>query len=203
VTKVLFSPDGTRLASGSWDRTILVWDVFTVPASAPAELAPLWADLGGEGPTAFSAMRKLLSAGDMAVALMARHIRPAPAVDAKRIAALIADLDSDLFTVREKAFRELARLEEAAETALLNTLKGSPTLETKRRSEALLAKLARPSDDRLRTIRAIEVLEHLATPAAKDVLRKLAAGAADASQTKDAGRSLRRIDDRRGREAHP
>jgi hypothetical protein len=44
--------------------------------------------------------------------------------------------------------------------------------------------LGRPSVDRLRAIRAIEVLERLATPAAKDVLRKLAAGAADAAQTK-------------------
>ena len=79
VDQVLFSPDGTRLASGSWDRTILVWDVFSVPASAPAELAPLWGDLGGEGPTAFVAMRNLLSAGDDAGALIARHIRLPPA----------------------------------------------------------------------------------------------------------------------------
>src|SRR5262249_13570821 len=145
VVKVLFSPDGARLASGSWDRTILVWDVFAVPAAPPAELAPLWGDLGGEGPAAFGAMRKLLAAGDRAVALIARHLHPAAAFDSKRITALIADLDSDRFAVREQASRELAQLGEAAETALQNILKGSPTVETRRRAEALLAKIAGPS----------------------------------------------------------
>jgi WD40 repeat protein len=198
VTELQFSPDGSRLASGAWDRTILIWDVFSVPAAAPADLTPLWAELGGEAGSAFSAMRKLLAAGDKAVGLVAEKVHPAPAtaVDAKRISALIADLDSDQFAVREKASRELGTLDEAAETALRNTLKGSPGLETKRRAEALLAKMSQPSADRLRAIRAIEVLERLATPAAKDLLRKLAAGSADASQTKDVERSLRRLDRR-------
>jgi hypothetical protein len=29
VTSVMFSPDGTRIASGSWDTTIRVWEVAT------------------------------------------------------------------------------------------------------------------------------------------------------------------------------
>ena len=197
AVKALFSPDGARVASGSWDRTILVWDVFTLQAAAPpAELAPLWGDLGGDGPTAFSAMRKLLAAGDTAVALIARHLHPAPAVDTKRIAALIADLDSDRFAVREQASRELAALDDAAETALQGILSGSPTLETRRRAEALLAKIAQPSGDRLRALRAVELLERLATPEARKLLRGLAAGAAGASQTREAEASLRRLDHR-------
>ncbi len=193
VTQVLFSPDGARLASGSWDRTILVWDVFAVPDAPPAELGPLWTDLARDGPTAFGAMRKLLSAGDAAVALIARHLRPAPAIDTKRIAALIADLDSDQFAERQQASLELERLGDAAEPALQNTLNGSQALETRRRVEALLAKVAAPSGDRLAALRAVEVLERLATPAAKDALKTLAEGAADASKTKDAERSLRRL----------
>jgi hypothetical protein len=196
VTKLLFSPDGARLATGSWDRTILIWDVFAAPAAAPADLAPLWDDLGREAPIAFSAIGKLLAANDRAVAQIARHLRPAPALDNKRIAALIADLDSDQFAVREKAVAELAKLGEAADTALQNTLKGSPTLEVRRRAEALSAKIAQPSGDRVQALRAMEVLERLATPAARNVLRTLAAGAADASMTKDAEASLLRLDHR-------
>src|SRR6185436_8625218 len=110
VTKMLFSPDGTRLASGSWDRTILIWDVTPAPAAAPDDLTPLWANLGGDAPAAYEAMRKLLSAGDKTVALIAANLKAASMVDAKRIAALIADLDSDQFSAREKASRELAAL---------------------------------------------------------------------------------------------
>lgn len=196
VTKLLFSPDGAMLATGSWDRTILVWDVFAVPAAAPTELVPLWDDLKRDGPKSFGAMRKLLAAGDSAVAFFAERLRPAPAIDAKRIAGLVADLDSDRFAAREKASVELAALGDAAEAALLNVLKGSATLETKRRAETLLAKLAEPSGERLQDIRAVEILERLATPAARSVLKTLAAGAADTPKTRDAEASLRRLEHR-------
>jgi WD40 repeat protein len=194
ITKVLFSPDGARLASGSWDRTILVWDVFPMPAVRPAEVAPLWAELGADGPTAFRAMLQMLAAGDRAVALIARHLRPAAAADGKRTAALIADLDSDRYAVREQASRELATFGDAAEGALLQALKGSPTAEMRQRADALLARLAEPSRERLQALRAVELLERLATPEARKALRMLASGAADAARTKDAEAALRRLD---------
>jgi WD40 repeat protein len=196
VVKVLFAPDGRQVASGSWDRTILVWDVFAVPAAPAADLGPLWADLRGEPPIAFRAMRTLLGAGDGAVATIARRLRPAQGVDAKRVAALIAGLDDDGYAVREKASRELAEFGEAAETSLKNALKGAPTPEVRQRVEALLKKIAEPSGDRLQDLRAVEVLERLATPAARKLLRELALGAADSAKTKDAEASLHRLDGR-------
>jgi hypothetical protein len=139
-------------------------------------------------------MRKLLAAGDRTVALFAECLHPAPAADTKRIVSLIADLDSDRFAVREMASAELAKLGDAAETALQNVLTGAPTAEKRRRAEALLAKIAEPSGDRLQSLRALEILERLASPEARKLLKTLSTGAADSAQTKDAENSLRRLE---------
>jgi WD40 repeat protein len=193
VMKLLFSPDGALLASGSWDRTVLVWDVLPVPTVPPPDLTPLWSELGGEAATAFAAMLKLHSAGDRAVALLAGHVQPAPAADTTRIADLVADLDNERFAVREKASGELTKFGEAAEASLRDALKGSLSAEATRRVEIVLAKIAQPSGDRIRTLRAIEVLEHLATAEARTSLRTLAAGAPHAAATKDAEAALQRL----------
>jgi hypothetical protein len=49
------------------------------------------------------------------------------------------------------------------------------------------------SPEALRRIRAIEVLEHIATPEAKAVLQTMATGAPAAVETKDAKAALERL----------
>ena len=66
---------------------------------------------------------------------------------------------------------KLAQWGEAAETALKNALKGSPTLETRRRVEALLAKIAEPSGERLQSAPRWRCWSASATPEARKVLR--------------------------------
>lgn len=123
---------------------------------------------------------------------------PAPA-EARHVVRLIADLDSEEFTVRQKARAELRRLGERAEAELRKALNGKPTLEARKRIEELLESISASyrSPQKLREFRALEVLEHIGTSEAQAVLRTLADGAAEASLTCEAKASLRRLSERR------
>jgi hypothetical protein len=100
---------------------------------------------------------------------------------------------------REQAIRELERLGELAEPALRKALEGQPSLEVRRRVEGLLQKLDGPVTlpQHLRSLRAIEVLEHIGTPAAQQVLAQLAKGATAAHLTREAQAAVARLEGRR------
>ena len=80
-------------------------------------------------------------------------MRPIPALDEKRVARLIADLDDDAFDVREAASQELAKAAESPQSACQKALNKAPSLEAKRRLEAIIEELnqqrRRPSAQRL------------------------------------------------------
>jgi hypothetical protein len=196
------SPDGRTLASGSIDVTAVLWDLTGGQARekrAPgaADLGKLWADLGGgDAAVAYRAHWRLAAAAGQAVPLLAHRLRPAAAPDPKRLAALVGDLADKRFRKRARAGAELRTLEELSEPALRGALRGGAGLEVRRRVELLLKKLEQPSPDRLRQLRAVEVLEHAATPAARALLRDLAQGAPAASLTRAAREACHRLEGR-------
>ena len=87
---------------------------------------------------------------------------------------MIADLDGIDFKVRDKANGELFDIADQAATAMEKALASHPSLETRRRLEALLEKSGTRSmilqGDRLRAYRAVEVLERIGTPEARSLL---------------------------------
>jgi hypothetical protein len=143
---------------------------------AAKELDGMWADLAGDDVArGYRAATALLADSGEAVPFLELRLKP-KLVDAKRIARLLADLDSDRFEERAEATRELEALGESAEVGLRQALADQPSAEARRRLEGLVQKLngARPSLERLRALRALKVLEHLASPGALKVLQELA-----------------------------
>ena len=205
VTSLAFSPDGSRLASGLRNSTVLLWEVpSTAPAKGaallrPGEMAALWADLAGDDARkAHTASWKLTDAAP--VPFLSERLKPAPAIDDKRVRKLITDLDADQFAVRQSASEKLARWGHLARPALLEALDDKPSNESRKRLMELLARTKVVAGEELQAIRAVEVLERIATPAARSLLQRLATGAPQARLTQEAKASSNRLAKRAGGE---
>jgi RNA polymerase sigma factor (sigma-70 family) len=204
ITCLAFAPDGKTLASAGYDTTALVWDVTRLlerAAEQTGELAAgqpetLWGELAGDDAAeAYQAIQKLAAAPRQAVPLLAARVRPVAVVPAARTASLLADLDSDDFAVRQKAAVALEELGESAGPALRRALAAGPSPEVRRRVEALLHKLRKeaPEPERLRELRALEVLEQVGGPEARQALEALAGGMPEARLTREAKAALGRL----------
>lgn len=198
VRGLVFAPDGQTLASGGEDNVVFLWDVRGTKTISTIEtaLASSWHDLAsGSGPCAGIAIAALLRQPEASVTFLRAQLHPEEATSEKHLAQWICDLDADAYLTREAASRELTRLDERAGAALRRALTSHPTLEVRRRIEDILNKLEphSPPPETLRKLRAIEVLEHVNTPAARRCLEVLAKGAADARQTRDAKAALQRL----------
>jgi WD40 repeat protein len=196
VRSLAFAPDGLRLASAGNDTTALVWDIAGASLKAPLseqKLALAWTDLGADAVAAYRAIRILGANPERSIPFLKKLLTPAVGVDPQRLARLIGDLNSDRFHSRKKAAAELAGLGEAAEPGLRATLRGEVAIEARQRIERLLKALETTT---LREARALEAVEHMAlrgSPAAREYLRLLAAGAAHARLTREAGACLARV----------
>jgi hypothetical protein len=162
-----------------------------------AELSSLWQQLAEtDGHRAYAALSTLAGAPGEAVPFLRSRFRPPAAVPADRLAQLVADLGNERFVVRENATKELSRLRELARPALAAELAKGPDLEIRRRIEQLVRALesdVTPPPERLRELRALVVLEKVASREARQMLQTLADGAAEARLTQEASAALRRF----------
>jgi WD40 repeat protein len=204
VHNLLFAERGRKLISSSGDTTALVWDITglrrgeaaTKRRVGRAELEALWADLKStDVARAGRAVWALVAAAQDAVPFLGEKVRPARPADAKQIGRLLLELHSDRFSVRAKAEGGLAKLEELAEPPLRKELAKEPPVEVRRRVEKLLEPLEKVqlTGERLRTERALEVLEHAGTAEARRLLEGLAYGALAARLTREAQAALQRL----------
>jgi RNA polymerase sigma factor (sigma-70 family) len=207
IACLAFSADGKTLASGSWDTTALVWDVSALlerkeeqPRTLESgQVETFWTDLAGDDAArAFRAIQALAAAPQQTVPFFKGRLRPVSLAEPKQIAPLLADLDSADFGVREKATAELEKLGESAAPALRQALEAKPSLEVRQRVEAVLRKLRKesPGPQRLREMRALEVLEQVGGTEVRRLLGSLAEGAPEAHLTQEARGALERLERR-------
>jgi hypothetical protein len=208
VETVAFAPDGRAVATGSADTTILLWDSAAVMKDVPkpesAELPdgaaePLWGDLAGEDAgKALQGILRLAGAPKQAVPFLSERLKPAVPVDLQNVARWVADLESEKFAVRQEASANLVKAGEQVVPLLQNVLKSQPTLETRKRVEDLLNRLTGGTltTEQLRFVRAVEALERMGTPEARQLLRTLAQGAPGAHVTRQAQEALDRLQNR-------
>jgi hypothetical protein len=210
VMALEFSPDGSLLATGLRNATVLVWALPPGIANAPApnqaakdeDLTRLWRELAGDDASqARSALWTLVCCRDQAASFLRARLKPAPSVEAKQVQRWISDLDSEEFATRDKAVQELTELGELAESAVKKALDDPPTLEARRRLSQVLDRIQRgiPSSTLIQSLRAIEVLERIGTNEAWTLLKSLAGGAHEARLTQEAKAALKRLEKRPNR----
>jgi hypothetical protein len=169
-----------------------------IRAQAAGNLAVCWRDLAGDDAArAYDALFAFRANAAQAIAFLTEGLQPAR-VDAGRIGQLIADLDNEQFAVRQKSSTELESIGQPAAALMRKALENSPSQEVRKRLESILTNLdaAVPRGAGRREVRAIEVLEYLATPEARQFLEKLAQGAPEARLTREAKAALERLSKR-------
>ena len=205
VSTLALSPDGRRLATGMGDGTILLWDLAgrvgeTAPKGKPGtqELEDLWKTLNErDGRAGLRAMQRFARCpgscrGDVS---QIPQTRPRRTVSADTLGKWIANLDSDNFDEREQASKELESLRKSVEEPIQKALMGNVAPEAKRRLTELLEKIhdLEPPAELVGPLRALEVLEEMATPEARKLLELLALGQAEAPLTMAAKEALGRL----------
>jgi WD40 repeat protein len=186
-----FSPDGRFLAVSAAPGPVEIWDLV-----APARWDTkndLWAGLANSSSDiAYAALCSFRNNPAETIPLLKARVTIAPSPAADWIAARIKNLDSPTFRHREQATKELAA---AGETVLgaLRTAQATASAEARERLNGLIARAEAPSSEKLRTIRACEVLEGIGTPAARELLTAWAKGPAGATLTREANESLERL----------
>lgn len=196
-----FSPDGTTLATGHHDGTILL---RRVPGTkndnpwSPADEPTLWNDLADETPTtSYAAIWQMASQPTNAVAFLKQKYPLVPSALPEEWTKLIAKLDSPRFAEREAASKRISELGRASYGHLKSALKEKLTPEQIRRIEVLLAEFepppSRPRGDDLRAVRVVAVLETCGTREARQLLTEWAERGSTPRLADEAAKAVQRL----------
>jgi hypothetical protein len=208
------SADGRKMlamgANYSWQKTnLVVFHVWDMPASScgvrsstiqltDKERERLWESLAQTNLGEAARAASILAAEKKIVPWLSKRLKPAPKTDPRRLQLLIKQLGAEQYALRQQAEKSLEELGESAVPMLCKTERdaGLPP-EVVTRCRRVLQHLAKqgqnPSAETLRTLWGGHILEHLSSPAAHALLRRLAKGEPTAWVTREVNASLRRL----------
>ena len=203
------TPDGTSLAllglTGTTNNDYSIYltpfptlgdDAVPVGRLTAADQADLWSGLSSANLFRRRYVTKVFKAhAEQAVALVEGKVKPVSAAARQRVDDLIKTLDDTDFERRDAATRDLQAEAFHFEPLLRATVKTAPAGEIRNRATFILnaSRDQRLPAHLLGDLRGIELLESLATPAARKLLEALAAGAQGARATNEAALALKRI----------
>jgi WD40 repeat protein len=191
VLSAAFAPNGRWLVGSSPDAPAYVWDV-SVPESplqnASKSMDQSWAALADQDAAkAYTAVRSMIATPEKTLPYLKEHLHPAVPPRSEMLVELIRELDDKRFAVREKAAKELARLDLQAVPAIRKALNERQSAQVRQALQQLLDKSSGPvsESEALQAIRAVEVLENIQSREARALLEMLAGGDPNARLTRD------------------
>jgi hypothetical protein len=190
-----FAPDGRHLVAGTENGTIYVLRLDLRLAEPLARTLRFhWDSLTTmDAARAYSTILTMANNPEVD-GFLAESLAPAPSPDPKRVATLIGALSNDQFSVRETASNELKEIGRPVEQALREALIGTASPAVRRRLSDVIESVHFVSSvETLRRLRAIQVLERIASVKARQTLESLAQGAPGAHETSAARAALDRL----------
>jgi len=205
-SNVAVTPDGRYIVAGTDKSTVMFWDIGKLlfkddplPAKfRPADLDTPWQALGGKDlAPAYRAMWTFAKSGDAGVQFLKEHIRLSAKPQAK-VDQLIAALDNENAGVRSAARDELTVLGEPVIPDLRKAVEGKDQPRAKIEAAAILALIdvettapAPQSFAEYQHARAIEAMQLMGGPAARELLESFSVSSAARPDRSNARRALK------------
>jgi WD40 repeat protein len=189
-----FNSDGRLLAVANMPGPIEIWDLAGKPSEWQENKGDdCWEALRSkDADRAYEAIAVFTANSSKGIALLKQKMVLPTMPAAEAVAGQITYLDAADFRKREQATKTLADMGEIVLPRLREALsKASP--ESRERLTNLIAKAEAMTPEKLRAIRACEVLEKIGTVEAKALLAEWAKGPGRAMLAREAAESLERL----------